>query len=210
VCISFPPLTGFTTLITLAGFAYGMQGFFISAVASVFGSALVFVILRRLFSHKLHAWSSQSEKWQALEAVIKAKGLPLIILIRLSPFPPWVYANSLFASIETVKLWQFVTATLFLFPKILLHTFIGSKAAALADGDQRGHMDPHTKFLNSLLIGGSIVIAIGTGWWVYILVQRHIRDLEGFSTAIDESAARAIEDFDEEAPLLSTTQAHGS
>ena len=70
MCISFPPLTGFTTLITLAGFAYGMQGFFISAVASVFGSALVFIILRRLFSHKLHAWSSQSEKWQALEAVI--------------------------------------------------------------------------------------------------------------------------------------------
>ena len=46
--------------------------------------------------------------------------------------------------------------------------------------------------------------------WVYILVQRHIRDLEGFSTAIDESAARAVEDLDEEAPLLPTTQAHGS
>lgn len=27
----------------------------------------------------------------------KAKGLPLVVLIRLSPMPPWVYANTLFA-----------------------------------------------------------------------------------------------------------------
>lgn len=27
----------------------------------------------------------------------KAKGLPLVILIRMSPLPPWVYANTLFA-----------------------------------------------------------------------------------------------------------------
>jgi hypothetical protein len=27
----------------------------------------------------------------------RAKGLPLIILIRLSPFPPWAYANAFFA-----------------------------------------------------------------------------------------------------------------
>lgn len=30
-------------------------------------------------------------------AVQQAKGLPLIMLIRLSPFPPWVYSNTLFA-----------------------------------------------------------------------------------------------------------------
>ncbi|EEB88373.1 hypothetical protein MPER_13825, partial [Moniliophthora perniciosa FA553] len=50
----------------------------------------------------------------ALEAVVRAKG----------PFPPWVYANSLFA---------FVVATLFVFPKLLLHVFIGSRMAALSD-----------------------------------------------------------------------------
>jgi hypothetical protein len=91
--------------------------------------------------------------------VQKAKGLPLIILIRISPFPPWVYSNTLFAvgelssqtlhptnpiieqSIQAVSFWQFVTATSFVFPKLLLHTFIGSKIAALSDGDQRDNMD---------------------------------------------------------------------
>lgn len=94
-----------------------MKGFYVAAAGSVLGSALVFVVLRLLFSRRLRKWSSSNEKWQALESVVvsfnsvlvmnmsdnisfdlqQAKGLPLIMLIRASPFPPWVYANSLFA-----------------------------------------------------------------------------------------------------------------
>jgi hypothetical protein len=44
-------------------------------------------------------------------------------------------------SIGPVKLWQFVVAQAFVFPKIFLSVFIGSRAAALADGDQRDKMD---------------------------------------------------------------------
>ncbi|KAF8192494.1 Golgi apparatus membrane protein TVP38 [Pholiota molesta] len=205
--VSFPPLIGHTTLVTLCGFAYGMKGFFISAAGSLIGSSLVFVILRLLFSEKLHEWSSQNQKWQALESVVKAKGLSLIILIRVSPFPPWVYSNSLFASIEAVKLWQFAIATVCVFPKILLHTFIGSKIAELSDGDQRGHMDTRTKILDISFVIGGILIAIFASWTVYNLVQNHIRHLEGIPPEVDELAAEAIEDYDEEAPLLSPT--HG-
>ncbi|KAF9006474.1 Golgi apparatus membrane protein TVP38 [Cyathus striatus] len=182
VVISFPPLIGHTTLVTLCGFAYGMKGFFIASSASVIGACL---------------------KWRALEDVVKAKGLPLIILIRVSPFPPWVYSNSLFASIEPVKLWQLAIATCFVFPKLVLHVFIGSRIAALSDGDQRNHMDTHTKVINGLLIGGGILIAGFTSWLIYTLVQGHIRKLEGFPPQVDELAAEAIEDYDEEAPLLS-------
>jgi len=204
VSVSFPPCAGHTTLVTLSGFAYGMQGFFISATASLLGSALVFVVLRRLFSKRLNAWSSQNQNWQALESVVNAKGLPLMILIRISPFPPWVYSNALFASIQIVRLWQFAIATLFTFPKLLLLTFIGTKMASLADGDQRGQMDTSTKILNGVLIGGGIAVAIGTSWWVYALVQRHIRHLEGIPAEVDESATEAIEEVDEEVPLLSS------
>lgn len=70
VFVSFPPLIGHTTLITLCGFAYGMPGFYIGATASIIGSALAFITLRFLFSEKLHAWSSQNDKWQALEEVV--------------------------------------------------------------------------------------------------------------------------------------------
>lgn len=53
-------------------------------------------------------------------------------------------------SIEVVSLWQFVFATLFIFPKLTLHTFVGSRMAALSDGDQRGRMDTRKRFITHL------------------------------------------------------------
>jgi hypothetical protein len=44
-------------------------------------------------------------------------------------------------SIEAVAFWQFAVATCFLLPKILLHTFIGARIAAVSDGDEREQMD---------------------------------------------------------------------
>ncbi|KAJ7129782.1 Golgi apparatus membrane protein TVP38 [Mycena epipterygia] len=203
VLVSFPPFHGHSTATTLCGFAWGINGFFIAAGASLLGAVLVFTVLRLTFKARLRALSKSNEKWQALEAVTAAKGLPLIILIRMSPFPPWVYSNALFASIASVSIWQFVVATCFVFPKIFLHVFIGSRIAALADGEQRGNMDTHTKILNGLLIGGGIVIALLASWLVYSSIQKHIRNLSGMSPETDELAAEAIEDS-EEAPLLAS------
>jgi len=204
VLVSFPPLVGHTTLATLCGFAYGMKGLFISATASIVGSAAAFVTLRYFFSERIRQWSAHNKKWQALQSVVKAKGLPLIVLIRVSPLPPWVYSNSLFASIEVVSLWQFVFGTLFIIPKLTLHAFVGSRMAALSDGDQRGRMDTHTKVLNGIFVGGGLLIAIFASWLIYSLVQGHIRKLEGFPPEVDELAAEAIEEYDEAAPLLGT------
>lgn len=44
-------------------------------------------------------------------------------------------------SIEAVSLWQFVIATTVVFPKVALHVFIGSRLAALSDGETRRQMD---------------------------------------------------------------------
>lgn len=67
---SMPPLIGHTTFTTLCGFAYGIKGILIAGPASSIGSALVFILLRTLFSRRLTAWSRGNEKWQALETVI--------------------------------------------------------------------------------------------------------------------------------------------
>ncbi|KIP12719.1 hypothetical protein PHLGIDRAFT_113319 [Phlebiopsis gigantea 11061_1 CR5-6] len=202
VLISFPPAIGHTTLTTLCGFAYGMKGFYIAAAGSVLGSALAFIVLRFLFGHRLKKWSRSNEKWQALESVIKARGLPLIMLIRASPFPPWVYANSLFASIEAVALWQFIIATTMVFPKVALHVFIGSRLAALSDGETRRHMDTRTKVMNGVLVGTGILVAAFTSWFIYRAMTQHIRHLEGIPADVDELAAEAVEDAAEGAPLL--------
>ncbi|OJT10205.1 Golgi apparatus membrane protein TVP38 [Trametes pubescens] len=200
--VSFPPSVGHTTLVTLCGYAYGMKGFPIAAAGSLFGSAFTFVMLRLLFSRRLRAWSQSSEKWQALETVIASKGLPLIMLIRASPFPPWVYSNTLFASIHSVALWQFFMATFVVFPKIAIFVLVGSRLASLSDGEQRSHMDTTTKILNiSISVGGVLITALAS-WVIYRAMRKEILHLQGVPPEIDELAAEAIEEAEEGAPLL--------
>ncbi|OSD04339.1 Golgi apparatus membrane protein TVP38 [Trametes coccinea BRFM310] len=200
--ISFPPCVGHTTLITLCGYAYGMKGFPIAAAGSLFGSAFTFIVLRLLFSRRLRKWSESNEKWQALETVIATKGLPLIVLIRASPFPPWVYSNTLFASIQSVALWQFFLATFVVFPKIAIFVFVGSRLASLSDGEQRSHMDTTTKILNiSISVGGVLVAALAS-WIIYRAMRKEILHLDGVPPEVDELAAEAIEEAEEGAPLL--------
>jgi len=140
-------------------------------------SAVVFIVLRYFFGDGLRSWSERNETWQALEAVINAKGLPLVVLIRLSPFPPWTYSNSLFASIQSVSVWQFMAATICNFPKYLLYVFIGSRMASLSDGKQREHMDTQTIVVNSILIVGGILAAVATGWVLYALMKSHLQEV---------------------------------
>ena len=70
VIASFPPLVGYSTCVTLCGFAYGVKGFFIAGPSAVAGSAIVFITLRLAFRKRIRKWALHNEKWQALEAVI--------------------------------------------------------------------------------------------------------------------------------------------
>lgn len=70
VAISFPPCIGHSTVCTLCGFAYGMRGLPLAACGTLLGASLCFIVLRFLFSHRLHEWSASNEKWQALETVV--------------------------------------------------------------------------------------------------------------------------------------------
>ncbi|KAH9977974.1 Golgi apparatus membrane protein TVP38 [Lactifluus volemus] len=188
-----------TAMLNLCGFTYGIKGFLVAAPASLVASAVVFIILRYLFGDWLRSWSKKNETWQALETVIAAKGLPLIILVRLSPFPPWVYSNSLFASIQSVTVWQFMVATICNFPKYLLHVFIGSRMALLSDGQQREHMDTQTKVVNTIIIVTGILTSVGSGWVLYALMKRQLREA---SPKTPGQASQLAGEADEDTSLL--------
>jgi uncharacterized membrane protein YdjX (TVP38/TMEM64 family) len=96
VITSIPPLIGGSTTLTVCGFAYGIKSFAFVAPAACIGAAFAFLTLRYFFRERVRKFTQKQEKWRALEAVIAAKGLPLIILIRLAPLP-WTYSNALFA-----------------------------------------------------------------------------------------------------------------
>lgn len=91
----------------MCGFAWGLQGILYAGSGTLLGAAVVFIVLRLTFKERLRALSKGNQKWQALETVVvgrspvsaleashpvtqSVKGLPLIILIRMSAFPPYV------------------------------------------------------------------------------------------------------------------------
>lgn len=76
-------MIGFTTTATLCGFVFGLWGYLIAAPATYLGSAVAFIVLRMAFRQRIRAWANDSPNWRALGAVMKAKGLFLICLVRL-------------------------------------------------------------------------------------------------------------------------------
>jgi len=81
VIVSFPPLIGHTTVVTLCGFAFGMKGFWIAAPGALFGAGIVFVLLRFFFDQRLRQWSANHEKWKGLEEVVVCFLSPQLFMV---------------------------------------------------------------------------------------------------------------------------------
>ncbi|EJU06249.1 Golgi apparatus membrane protein TVP38 [Dacryopinax primogenitus] len=200
IVTSIPPLIGFSTILTVVGFAWGVRGWFLAAPLAILASTFSFLLLRLLFQNRMKSFTTSSTKWQAMEAVVRHHGLWLIVLCRICPMP-WAYSNAFFASIETIRLWQFIFATVCLTPRLLLHVFIASRIALFSDGETRGQMDTTTKIVNALSMVLGMVLGAGTGIIIYRLTLRKIRELEGTDPETDELAAEALEDAERRALL---------
>ncbi|KAG1856673.1 Golgi apparatus membrane protein TVP38 [Suillus subalutaceus] len=173
IITSFPPFIGHGTLLHMFGFTYGMWGFFPAAVGTMAASTIVFVTLRMMFGKRLRLRTSTNQKWQALEAVIRSRGMPLIILIRMSSLVPWAWSNSLFASIASVSFLRFFIATLFVFPKVWVNVFIGFCLARLSDSKQRNR----TKFFNGFLIIIGSLSSVLASSLIYYSIRKEIKRL---------------------------------
>ncbi|CEQ38898.1 SPOSA6832_00370 [Sporobolomyces salmonicolor] len=220
---SLPPLIGYGTAQTLVGFAYGVHpGWLISSFSCLVGGVFSFLLVRRLvgvFAPYIH----KDKTFQALSQAVRVKGLPLIILLRLCPFP-YPYSNAFFASVETVTLLQFFLATLTITPKLLLHVFVGHRTYLFASPEHRSKMDPLSKWLKCvsspswplplgshpdeesltlrLLRGNSgafmvvgTLLGAATSWYLYKLTMRYVEEASGASE--HDLEAGLLDDVDE-------------
>ncbi|GAA6019384.1 hypothetical protein JCM11491_004808, partial [Sporobolomyces phaffii] len=177
VVTSLPPLIGYGTAQTLIGFSYGITpGFYISAGSCLVGGVFSFLVVRRLVRF-FAPFIQRDQTFQALSNAVKVKGLPLIILLRLCPFP-YPYSNAFFASVESVTLSQFFLATLTITPKLLLHVFIGHRTYLFASPDARHKMDPLSRWINlGFMVVGS-ALGFGTSWYLYRVTMRFVEEAE--------------------------------
>ncbi|GAA5894371.1 hypothetical protein JCM5296_005150 [Sporobolomyces johnsonii] len=194
IVTSLPPLIGYGTAQTLVGFAYGVHpGWLISSFSCLAGGVFAFVLVRRLvgvFAPYIH----KDKTFQALSQAVRIKGLPLIILLRLCPFP-YPYSNAFFASVETVTLSQFFLATLTITPKLLLHVFVGHRTYLFASPEHRSKMDPLSKWLNGVFMVVGTLLGAATSWYLYKLTMRYVEEASGASER--DLEAGLLDDVDE-------------
>ncbi|KAJ2904716.1 hypothetical protein MKZ38_007334 [Zalerion maritima] len=206
VATAFPPLIGYSTVVMISGFLYGFPGGWpVVAAANVVGSTLSLILCRTVFSDYVHRVVGEDKRFVALGQVMRRDGLGMLTMIRVCPLP-YSISNGFLAQVPSIKPWAFGLATGLSSPKLLVHVFIGSRLALLADeGDT---MSTGDKVVNYISMGIGGIVGLTVGWLVYRRTMARAAELaaEEQSEAGDYAADLLREagiDVDEEADLES-------
>ncbi|CAI4216557.1 unnamed protein product [Parascedosporium putredinis] len=162
---AFPPLIGYSTANTVAGFIFGFPlGWPIVASATTIGSLAAFMASRTILSAYVHRLVGKDHRFLALGQVLKKEGVGMLTMIRFCPLP-FSLSNGFLATIPSITPLMFTLSTAFASPKLLVHIFIGSRIALLVEDG--GKMTAGTKAINylSMFLGGSIGVTVG--WLIY-------------------------------------------
>jgi uncharacterized membrane protein YdjX (TVP38/TMEM64 family) len=173
---AFPPLIGYSTILSISGFVYGFpNGWFIVSTATVAGSLASFIASRTVLSNYVHKLVGKDKRFEALALTLKHDGLKILCMIRVCPLP-YSLSNAAMSTFPTVHPLSFALATAIASPKLLIHVFIGSRLALIAKNG--GKKDAGTKAINyaSIIIGS--LIGAGVGWFIYQKTMARARQLE--------------------------------
>jgi uncharacterized membrane protein YdjX (TVP38/TMEM64 family) len=133
VATAFPPLVGYSTCVTVAGFVYGFPlGWPIAASATVVGSAGAFLTSRGFAAGYVQRLVGGDRRFVALGQVLRRDGLGVLVMIRLCPLP-YSLSNGFLATVGSIGVRGFVLATagatyvffFFFLSLLLLVTFLG-------------------------------------------------------------------------------------
>ncbi|KAL5615359.1 uncharacterized protein BROUX77_001196 [Berkeleyomyces rouxiae] len=157
---SFPPIIGYSTASTVAGFVYGFPGAWpIVASACVVGSSMSFLTSRTIFSGYVHRLVGQDPRFVALGQVLRRDGLLMLTMIRFCPLP-FSLSNGFLATIPTITPMAFVISTTLSTPKLLVHVWLASKLALLAEnGDTMSFGEKLVNYF-SMGVAGAIGITV--------------------------------------------------
>lgn len=158
---AFPPMIGYSTCLTIAGFVYGFPGGWpIVAAATVLGSTAAFAASRTVLSRYVHRLVGADKRFVALGQVLRHDGLWVLVGLRFCPLP-FSLSNGFLATIPSISPFGFALATALASPKLLIHVFVGSRLARLAEsGDQMTLADRAVNYLG-MLFGVAVGMIVG-------------------------------------------------
>jgi uncharacterized membrane protein YdjX (TVP38/TMEM64 family) len=205
---AFPPMIGYSTFNTIAGFVYGFPyGWPIVAIACTLGSLAAFYASRTVLSKSIDRMVGKDPRFVALGQVLKQDGILYLTGIRFCPLP-FSLSNGFLATIPSITPMSFAISTALSTPKLLVHIFIGSRLAVLAEnGDEMSFGDRMINYL-SMAVSGAVGLTVG--WIVYKRTMARAAELaretsaeEGYSHRSYIDAEDTLMDPEDAAALMS-------
>ncbi|KAL2156938.1 hypothetical protein VTH06DRAFT_1873, partial [Thermothelomyces fergusii] len=109
---------------------------------------------------RVHRLVGRDRRFVALGQTLRHDGLAVLVMIRFCPLP-YSLSNGFLATVGSIGLARFTLATAVATPKLLVHVFIGSRLALLAEsGDEMGWADRAVNYV-SMLVFGAVGFAVG-------------------------------------------------
>lgn len=124
------------SLLTIgAGAIFGVAGGTIVVVAgATLGAMLSFFLARTVLRKKVEQMIARRPKLAAVDKAVAKEGTKLMLLCRLSGFPPFVFANYVFGLTGVGALSYFLTTFFGIIPGCFAYTYAGHAGAAVATG----------------------------------------------------------------------------
>ncbi|CAI2175738.1 11007_t:CDS:2 [Funneliformis geosporum] len=192
---TFPLVIGYSTLITLSGFTFGISvGFLISYMAALTGAITVFCLSRKWFRKSVRRALHKNKSIGAVITAVEKKGFKLLFLIRLAPYPYNVLNTLLSATHLSLK--TFIGATALSLFKLMIHVWIGSKLSSLSayyalketNDFSINNNNNNQEVLKAIIMIIGISIGIGVIIYVWISARKAINEVEqeqGVSLSLD-------------------------
>ncbi|KAH6897085.1 hypothetical protein B0T10DRAFT_475915 [Thelonectria olida] len=164
---SFPPIVGYSTAATISGFVYGFPwGWPVVSAGCTLGALGAFIASRTVLSGYVDRMVGKDHRFVALGQVLRQEGIWYLTAIRFCPLP-FSLSNGFLATIPSITPLAFFLSTFLSSPKLLVHVFIGSRLALLAENGDK--MSAGAKAVNylSMALGGAVGVGVG-----YIIYRR--------------------------------------
>ena len=124
------------SLLTIgAGAIFGVVGgTIVVVVGATLGAMLAFFLARTVLRKKVEHMIAKRPKLAAVDGAVAREGTKLMLLCRISGFPPFVFANYAFGLTGVGALSYFLTTFFGIIPGCFAYTYAGHAGAAVATG----------------------------------------------------------------------------
>lgn len=118
-----------------AGAIFGfVAGSIVVLVGATIGATIAFILARTVLRHRVEAMLEAKPKLAAIDRAVAREGTKIMLLCRLSGFPPFTWVNYAFG-LTGVGLTPYVLTTLFgIIPGTLAFTYAGAAGVAALTG----------------------------------------------------------------------------